>query len=82
MIKNLINGKWVESPETFETVNPATGEVLAEVAHATPEQVAAATQAAKDAFPAWANMPIAKRSKIIEKLGDLIGQHPAEGGRQ
>lgn len=75
MIKNLINGKWVESPETFETVNPATGEVLAEVAHATPEQVAAATQAAKDAFPAWANMPIAKRSKIIEKLGDLIGEN-------
>ena len=78
MIKNLINGKWVESKETFQTFNPATGEVLAEVAHASPEQVAAAVQAAKDAFPAWANMPVAKRSKIIEKLGDLIAQNVEE----
>jgi len=81
MIKNLINGKWVESKETFTTVNPATGEVLAEVANATPEQVAEACQAAKEAFPAWANMPIAKRSKIIENLGDLIGQNVEEIAR-
>lgn len=78
MIKNLINGQWVESKETFETVNPATGEVLAEVAHASPEQVAAAVAAAKDAFPAWANMPVAKRSKIIERLGDLIAENVEE----
>ena len=81
MIKNLINGKWVESKETFQTFNPATGEVLAEVAHASDEQVAEAVQAAKDAFPAWAAMPIAKRSKIIEKLGDLIAENVEEIAR-
>ncbi len=78
MIKNLINGKWVESAETFETVNPATGEVLAEVAHASPEQVAQAVQAAKDAFPAWAAMPVLKRSKIIDRLGELITENIEE----
>ncbi|WP_139101486.1 aldehyde dehydrogenase family protein, partial [Marinomonas spartinae] len=78
MIKNLINGKWVESKETFQTFNPATGEVLAEVAHASDTQVAEAVAAAKAAFPAWANMPVAKRSKIIEKMGDLIAQNVDE----
>ncbi len=78
MIKHLINGKWVESPETFETINPATGEVLDVVAHASAEQVAEAVQAAKEAFPAWANMPVKKRSKIIERIGDLIAENVDE----
>ncbi|MBJ7556513.1 5-carboxymethyl-2-hydroxymuconate semialdehyde dehydrogenase, partial [Marinomonas spartinae] len=56
----------------------ATGEVLAEVAHASDTQVAEAVAAAKAAFPAWANMPVAKRSKIIEKMGDLIAQNVDE----
>jgi len=78
MIKNLINGKWVESKQTFETTNPANGDVLAEVAHASDQQVAEAVQAAKDAFPAWAGMPVAKRSKIITRLGDLIADNVTE----
>ena len=78
MIKNLINGKWVESSQTFETTNPANGEVLAEVAHASDAQVAQAVQAARDAFPAWAGLPVAKRSKIITRLGDLISDNVTE----
>ncbi len=72
MIKNYINGEWVDSPTSFVTRNPATGEVIAEVAQATPEQVAMAAQAARDAFPAWANMPVKERCKIINRIGDLI----------
>lgn len=78
MIKNLINGNWVESEETFNTINPATGEVLAQVAQASDEQVAQAVQAAKDAFPAWAAMPVVERSKIINKLGQLITENVDE----
>jgi len=78
MIKNLINGKWVESSQTFETTNPANGEVLAEVAHASDAQVAQAVQAARDAFPAWAGLAVAKRSKIITRLGDLIADNVTE----
>jgi len=78
MIKNLINGEWVESEKTFKTVNPATGEVLAEVAQASPEQVVQAVQAAKDAFPAWSSMPVVERSKIMNKLGDLISENIEE----
>ena len=72
MIRHLINGEWVASEETFENFNPATGEVLDVVSAASEAQVHDAVRAAKDAFPAWANMPVKKRSKLIEKLGDAI----------
>jgi len=78
MIKNLINGQWVGSETTFETINPATGEILAEVAQASPEQVAQAVQAAKNAFPAWSSMPVIERSKIMHRLGDLISENIEE----
>jgi len=53
-VHHLINGNAVASPEYFETVNPATQEVLAEVAAGTAAEVDAAVAAAKAAFPVWA----------------------------
>nr|WP_316641811.1 5-carboxymethyl-2-hydroxymuconate semialdehyde dehydrogenase [uncultured Roseateles sp.] len=72
MIEHLINGKNVASSEVFETVNPATQEVLAEVASGGEAEVAQAVAAAKEAFPKWAGLPAAQRAKIMRKLGDLI----------
>lgn len=72
MIRHLIGGKWVESDETIQNVNPSTGEVIGEIAAGTPQQVNAAVAAAREAFPAWANMPVAQRSRLIEKVGDAI----------
>ncbi len=71
-IQHLIGGKAVESREYFETVNPATQEVLAEVASGGAAEVHAAVAAAKDAFPAWAGLPATERAKLVRKLGDLI----------
>jgi len=78
MIKHLINGKQVESQRVFETRNPANNEVLAEVASGGEAEVAAAVQAAKDAFPAWAGKPAAERAKLMRKLGELITQNVPE----
>jgi len=72
MIRHLINGEWVESAETFENINPATGEVIGEVAAASRAQVDDAVRAAKAAFPAWSRMPTKQRSRLIEKIGDAI----------
>jgi len=72
MIKHLINGKSVESKQVFETLNPATGQVLAEVARGGEAEVEAAVQAAKQAFPAWAGKPAAERARIMRKLGELL----------
>lgn len=78
MIKHLINGKEVESRQTFQTLNPATNEVIAEVASGGEREVAAAVQAAQDAFPAWAGKPAAERARLMRRLGELITRHVPE----
>jgi 5-carboxymethyl-2-hydroxymuconic-semialdehyde dehydrogenase len=77
-INHLINGKPVAASDYFETVNPATQDVLAEVASGTAAEVNAAVQAAKDAFPAWAGRPATERAKIMRNLGELIAKHVPE----
>ena len=77
-IQHLINGQHVSSSQTFETINPATQEVLANVAAGGTDEVNAAVAAAKAAFPKWANTPAPERAKLMHKLGDLIAQHVPE----
>lgn len=80
-INHLINGKQVSSKDYFETVNPATQEVLAEVASGGADEVNAAVAAAKEAFPKWSGMPAPQRAKLIRKLGDLIAENVPELAR-
>jgi 5-carboxymethyl-2-hydroxymuconic-semialdehyde dehydrogenase len=77
-IDHLIAGKAVAGDTYFETVNPATQEVLAEVASGGESQVHAAVAAAKAAFPKWAATPAPQRAKLMHKLGDLIAAHVPE----
>jgi 5-carboxymethyl-2-hydroxymuconic-semialdehyde dehydrogenase len=74
-IQHLINGKSIDSAQRFETINPATQAVLAEVAAGGAAEVHAAVAAAKEAFPKWANTPATERAKIMRRLGELITQH-------
>ena len=78
MITHLINGRKVESRETFQTLNPATGEVLAEVASGGVEEVQAAVAAAKAAFPGWAATPAKERARLMHRVGELITQNVPE----
>jgi 5-carboxymethyl-2-hydroxymuconic-semialdehyde dehydrogenase len=80
-IQHLINGQHVASATTFETVNPATQAVLAEVAAGGEKEVKAAVQAAKDAFPKWAGLPATERARLMRKLGELIARHVPEIAR-
>lgn len=77
-IDHLINGKSVAGKDYFETINPATQEVLAEVASGGAGEVDAAVAAAKEAFPKWANMPATERARLVRKLGELIAKHVPE----
>jgi 5-carboxymethyl-2-hydroxymuconic-semialdehyde dehydrogenase len=77
-IQHLIGGKTVESRDYFETTNPATQEVLAEVASGAASEINAAVAAAKAAFPAWAARPATERAALMRKLGDLIARHMPE----
>jgi phenylacetaldehyde dehydrogenase len=80
--KMLIGGKWVEaaSGKTFETLNPATGEILALVAEGDREDIDRAVKAARKAFEEgpWPEMPPAERGRLLWKLADLIDEHKEE----
>jgi len=77
-IDHLIDGKPVAGTSCFETVNPATQGMLAEVAAGGEAEVNAAVAAAKEAFPKWAGLPATERAKKIRALGDLIAKHVPE----
>jgi aldehyde dehydrogenase (NAD+) len=72
----FINNKWVEPADgkTFDTYNPATGEVIAKVAAASAADVDKAVKAARHALDAgpWNTMDAADRGKLMFKLADLI----------
>ena len=74
--KLLIDNKWVDPVEggTFETLNPATGEVIAEVAAGTAADVDKAVKAARRALESgpWATMDAADRGKLLFDLADLV----------
>ena len=77
-IDHLINGKAVAGRDYFQTLNPATQDVLAEVAQGGEREVHDAVAAAKAAYPAWAALPAPQRAKLVRKLGDLIAAHVPE----
>ena len=80
--KLLINNQWVDSSsgETFKTINPATEEVICEVAQADIKDVDLAVKAARQAFEAgeWAKMSGSDRSKLLYKLANLIEANKEE----
>ena len=74
--KLLIGGEWREaaSGASFTTVNPATEEVLCEVAEGREADVEAAIRAARKAFDEgpWPRMSGPDRGKLLWKLADLV----------
>src|SRR5208282_124258 len=80
--KMLIDGKWVNavSGKTFPTYNPATGEVLAQVAEGDSQDIDLAVKAARKAFDTgpWPSMTASQRGKLVWKLADLLEEHLEE----
>ncbi len=77
--QHLINGQWCDSASgaTFETINPATEEVIAEVAEGGAEDIDRAVKAARKAFDTgpWRKMDARDRGRLIYKLADLIEEN-------
>ena len=80
--KMLINGKWVDSAsgKTFPTYNPATGDVLSNVAEGDREDIDRAVKAARVAFEKgpWAKISPSERGRMMWRLADLIEKHTEE----
>jgi aldehyde dehydrogenase (NAD+) len=78
----LIDGEWHDavSGKTFETINPATGEVIAQVAEGDDSDIDLAVSAARRAFDSgpWPKMTARERGRLLYKLADLIEEHADE----
>ncbi|WP_254533173.1 aldehyde dehydrogenase family protein [Natrinema gelatinilyticum] len=94
--KHYIDGKWVagDGPETFESVNPATGEAIATFQRGTPSDVDRAVDAADEAFEEWRNLSYIDRAEYLwdiyhelrertDELGEIVtkecGKEISEG---
>ncbi|WP_431145136.1 aldehyde dehydrogenase family protein [Pseudomonas alvandae] len=72
-----INGRWQLPAQatTLAVINPATEEVIAEVAQGSSPDVDRAVAAARAAMPGWAATPVTDRARILGKLHELILEH-------
>ncbi len=72
----LIDGQWIDGAKKFDTINPATGEVLTKIATASDEDVDRAVTAARRAFEdrngVWRKLSASERGRMIWKLADLL----------
>jgi aldehyde dehydrogenase (NAD+) len=72
----LIDGQWVDGSKKFDTINPATEEVLTQVVEASSADVDRAVQAARRAFEdrngPWRKLSASERGRLIWKLADLV----------
>ncbi len=70
-----IDGKAENAEATFDAINPANEQVIARVPDASRAQLDHAVAAAKRAFPAWSERPLAERQALVAKIGELIDAH-------
>ena len=78
--KNFVGGEWVDAVEgeTMEVLNPATGDVIAEVPRGTQADVDRAVAAANEALPDWLEKTPKDRMELLLKLADLMDEHTEE----
>ena len=82
LIKNYIGGEWVESKgKTVDVVNPATNEAIAQVPISTEEEINAAVEAAKEAYPEWRSTTPVTRARYLFRLKQLLEENFEEVSR-
>ncbi|WP_207061355.1 NAD-dependent succinate-semialdehyde dehydrogenase [Motiliproteus sp. SC1-56] len=67
-----INGQWIETGATFESLNPADGSVVGTVQDGGAEQARQAVTAAQEAFAGWAGSTAYQRSALLERVYQLM----------
>ena len=82
-LQNFVGGEWVEASgdSAREIISPVTGEKLADVPDAGPEDVRRAARAAREAQPRWAALSAWERARICHAIADLIEERKEEFAR-
>ncbi|MBE2195787.1 MAG: aldehyde dehydrogenase family protein [Anaerolinea sp.] len=83
LVRNYIDGQWVEakSGATFDSINPATEEVVAPIVKSGVEDLDLAVQAAKRAYAKWRLVPAPRRGEILYRVGQLLLEHKEDLAR-
>jgi acyl-CoA reductase-like NAD-dependent aldehyde dehydrogenase len=83
-LQNFVGGEWVDSTgeSAREIVSPVTGETLASAPDASPEDVARAARAAREAQPRWAALSAWERAEVCHRIADLIDERTEEFARE
>jgi len=74
----IFSDGWVDAPETIETIEPATGEVLGTAGAGNAEAVTRAAASAARAQRDWAATPITDRAAIVRRAAELLERHRPE----
>jgi aldehyde dehydrogenase (NAD+) len=74
----FIDGEFTDGKDSFKTINPASEEVLSEVATAGPEDVDRAVAAARRAFGPWSALPGSERAKYLFRIARIIQERSRE----
>ena len=78
----LIDGQWIEGTKHFDTINPASEEVLTQIAEASSADIDHAVQAARRAFEdrsgSWRKMSASERGRLIWRLAELVEKNIEE----
>jgi aldehyde dehydrogenase (NAD+) len=74
LVKNFIGGEWIgaHSGRTFESRDPATGEVVGRCVDSGPEDIDEAVKAATGAFEAWRRMAAPRRGEILFRVAERL----------
>jgi malonate-semialdehyde dehydrogenase (acetylating)/methylmalonate-semialdehyde dehydrogenase len=81
-LKNYIGGEWVESRgEIVDVVNPATQKVIAKVPISTRDEIDAAVEAAKEAFPMWRETTPLTRVRCLFRMKEIMEERFEELSR-
>jgi malonate-semialdehyde dehydrogenase (acetylating)/methylmalonate-semialdehyde dehydrogenase len=83
-LKNYVNGKWLypRDGNYIDVENPSTGEIIAQSPMSTTEETNEAIAAARLAFAEWSNTPVARRTKFMYRLTELIRENEEKVARQ
>jgi acyl-CoA reductase-like NAD-dependent aldehyde dehydrogenase len=78
--KNHVGGEWVDAArgETFDSRNPATGDLIGTFPKSGADDVDRAVAAAKNAYAEWRLVPAPKRGEILFRFGSLLAEHKEE----
>src|SRR6058998_3123334 len=83
-LRNYIDGRWVDAAtrETFEDIDPATGELIATVTKSSTADVDRAIEAARRALEGWKRFPAPRRGEILYRAGELMVKRKEELARE